>query len=408
MPPPSFKKMRASFGGPGKKKNCCKTFASILFSHLGLFILVSIYACVGAWLFIQIESPAEDRRRAKKKRVALDIEDAMKYIINVLWYNNGLKQTKPQYDAIVFNNLEKFRDFIVKASSDSSINYDGDSESWEQDWTFPKSLLFTVTSLAAIGYGHISPKTLNGRLFTILYNVIGIPLLLVFLANIGDFLANSFKYIYSRLCCRWCRWRRRLSEKKKNQTVEKRSLWKDDVGYESYMPTERVDVPIVINLCVITVYLMLGGALFGWWENWDLISAIYFTFITLTTIGFGDYVPGNSFTDNNNNIIASLKMLTTVIFCLFGMALLSMCINLMQEQLVAKARWFAIEIGLIEEEVDPRTKYKYKKSKRGTVMETHPDRDGNKRISLMNAEGGESTTKMPPTATNISEELTDY
>lgn len=40
------------------------------------------------------------------------------------------------------------------------------------------------------------------------------------------------------------------------------------------------------------------------------------------------------------------------------MALLSMCINLMQEQLVAKSRWFAKEIGLIEEEVDPMVKYK--------------------------------------------------
>ncbi|XP_042221495.1 TWiK family of potassium channels protein 7-like [Homarus americanus] len=256
-------------------------------------------------------------------------------------------------------------------------------------------------------YGHIAPKTKAGRLFTILYNVIGIPLLLIFLANIGDFLANSCRYLYSRVCCRWCRFRRRLAETRAGKTVEKRSLWKDDVGYEKYMATEKVNVPIVVNLCIITVYLMLGGVLFKWWEGWDLLTAVYFTFITLTTIGFGDLVPGNSFLDLEDGITAGLKMLVTVLLCLFGMALISMCINLMQEQLVHKTRWLLMELGIVEEEIDPMEKYKYKKTKKGTVVETKQDRDGNKRLSLMNTNEGESTTTRPPTVSNIKEELED-
>lgn len=41
-----------------------------------------------------------------------------------------------------------------------------------------------------------------------------------------------------------------------------------------------------------------------------------------------------------------------------GMALLSMCINLMQEQLVLKTRWCLTELGLYEEDIDPMKKYK--------------------------------------------------
>ncbi|XP_068207379.1 LOW QUALITY PROTEIN: TWiK family of potassium channels protein 7-like [Palaemon carinicauda] len=361
MPPPSFKRIMSK--GRAKEENdsktsCCKKFVKVLFSHGGLFILVSLYACLGAWIYMQIETPAEERREDRKKRVTMDVADGINYMVKWIWYINGKQYAKSKYHGMVFERLDTFQRFIVAKASDSSIQYDGLVDTWEYDWTFPKSLLFTVTSMAAIGYGHISPKTITGRLFTILYNVIGIPLLLVFLANIGDFLANSFKYIYSRLCCRWCRWRRRVSEKKKKQKPESRELWKDDVGYESYMPTGRVDVPIVVNLCVVTAYLVMGGFLFGWWEEWDLITAIYFTFITLTTIGFGDYVPGNAFLDASDALKAALKMLATVIFCLFGMSVLSMCINLMQEQLVVKARWLAVEIGIVEEEIDPQTKYK--------------------------------------------------
>ena len=45
---------------------------------------------------------------------------------------------------------------------------------------------------------------------------------------------------------------------------------------------------IMIALCLI-----LGAVIFSNWEDWSLSSAGYFSFVTLTTIGFGDMVPGN-------------------------------------------------------------------------------------------------------------------
>ncbi len=41
-----------------------------------------------------------------------------------------------------------------------------------------------------VGYGNLSPSTGNGRLFVIFYALIGIPLLIVFLAVIGEKLNN--------------------------------------------------------------------------------------------------------------------------------------------------------------------------------------------------------------------------
>ncbi|GFX52438.1 uncharacterized protein TNCV_4324551 [Trichonephila clavipes] len=50
------------------------------------------------------------------------------------------------------------------------------------------------------GYGNIAPKTDIGKVVTIFYALLGIPLMLLCLTNIGDLLARSFKFTYSHLC----------------------------------------------------------------------------------------------------------------------------------------------------------------------------------------------------------------
>lgn len=47
-----------------------------------------------------------------------------------------------------------------------------------------------------LGYGHISPVTTLGRLITIIYSIIGIPIFLILLADFGKVFTRIIKYLW--------------------------------------------------------------------------------------------------------------------------------------------------------------------------------------------------------------------
>ena len=55
---------------------------------------------------------------------------------------------------------------------------------------------------------------------------------------------------------------------------------------------------------------------------------------------------GNENATNSIHERASFQMMFVILYCIFGMTLISMCINLMSEQLTGKAKWVATELGM--------------------------------------------------------------
>ncbi|KAK3913996.1 Two pore potassium channel protein sup-9 [Frankliniella fusca] len=103
--------------------------------------------------------------------------------------------------------------------------------------------------------------------------------------------------------------------------------------------------PVPIWLCVFLVvsYIFGGAFLFAEWEQWDFLDSAYFCFITLTTIGFGDFVPAQRVTGNAHVSIALCSL-----YLLFGIALLAMSFNLVQEEVINSVRAVARRLGIIK------------------------------------------------------------
>lgn len=119
-----------------------------------------------------------------------------------------------------------------------------------------------------------------------------------------------------------------------------------DMGQKEDVEREEVTVPIWLCCALVTGYIGGGGALFNSLENWSFLNASYFCFVTLTTIGFGDMVPGKSIIRETSH----MTMAFCALYLLFGMALLAMSFNLVQEQVTTTVKCIGKMIGIVEDD----------------------------------------------------------
>ena len=134
---------------------------------------------------------------------------------------------------------------------------------------------------------------------------------------------------------------------KTSSSLSLRDFEEDERLLKTKLKETRDLVPISVCLLLVTGYIMLGALIFASWEEtWNFLVAFYFCFITLTTIGFGDFVPGMGRLDND------MKRVFGAMYLLFGMALIAMSFHLIQEEVRHKCRKFAMRIGLIEHKLN--------------------------------------------------------
>ena len=71
-------------------------------------------------------------------------------------------------------------------------------QTFTESWDFVQSVFFTTTILTTIGYGNISPVTFPGRVFCVLFAIVGIPFTLSVIADIGQILATIISKLWDQ------------------------------------------------------------------------------------------------------------------------------------------------------------------------------------------------------------------
>ena len=128
-------------------------------------------------------------------------------------------------------------------------------------WNYKNSFFFAATIVTTIGYGNVYPHTPGGKIFTMIYAIVGIPFFGILLSRIGDYLMNKVNVVEYKLFGK--------PRKTKYRIIVL-------AGY------------IIIGSVLI---LFIPAYLFTLIEGWTYLDAFYFTVITLTTVGIGDFAP---------------------------------------------------------------------------------------------------------------------
>nr|4RUF_A Chain A, Potassium channel subfamily K member 4 [Homo sapiens]4RUF_B Chain B, Potassium channel subfamily K member 4 [Homo sapiens] len=141
------------------------------------------------------------------------------------------------------------------------------SQSSHSAWDLGSAFFFSGTIITTIGYGNVALRTDAGRLFCIFYALVGIPLFGILLAGVGDRLGSSLRHGIGHIEAIFLKW---------------------------HVPPELVRVLSAMLFLLIgcLLFVLTPTFVFCYMEDWSKLEAIYFVIVTLTTVGFGDYVAG--------------------------------------------------------------------------------------------------------------------
>ncbi|XP_060772174.1 potassium channel subfamily K member 5b isoform X2 [Neoarius graeffei] len=130
-------------------------------------------------------------------------------------------------------------------------------------WVWQNAIIFAATIITTIGYGQVAPKTIGGRVFCIVFGLCGIPLCFTWISELGTFFGSRTKRLSQALL------HRQFSVKK-----------------------VQFICTTLFLLWGLLFHLLIPPFFFMCVEQWTYLEGLYFCFITLTTVGFGDYVAG--------------------------------------------------------------------------------------------------------------------
>ena len=154
------------------------------------------------------------------------------------------------------------------------------------------------------GYGNIAPVTTAGRVFCILFAIVGIPFTLSVMADVSQIFATLLSTVWNRYKHLLEPIKEKIKEYKKRKAEQRKMERMRDEGIE-FADDESEDedengegfgsnaLTAFLALAFLTCFLSIGSIIFKLWEGWTFFEGFYFCFVTMTTIGFGDMVPGN-------------------------------------------------------------------------------------------------------------------
>ncbi|KAF7629999.1 hypothetical protein Mgra_00008982 [Meloidogyne graminicola] len=261
------------------------------------FLVLIIYTVGGAYIFRYFELKEDEERRIKYR---YNTEYAFKRTLNRMLEvrcESGLEDN----DRALQNRHIKEHLFWLMDYLNLTQVIEERSES--SPWTWMGAMFYAGQLYTTIGYGLPATQTSGGRLASIV--------------AIYHMTASMASTAVGPLALQF------FNENKLEETKLKRKEEIKILTKSNNKGKEKNSFPIPWALTILIVWILFSAALFCIWESeWGYMTSIYFFFVSISTVGLGDLVPTKPD-----------MMIVNFFMILIGLALLSMCVNLIQEAL---------------------------------------------------------------------------
>ncbi|MCP9264999.1 Uncoordinated protein 58 [Dirofilaria immitis] len=292
---------------PGSLSNRIIKLIKILIPHVGLITLLLTYIAIGASVFIWLEADNElQNRRSKLQKVlklySMIINETFSICMPEVTTNTTRLSVERRIRPLL-SVLSSTHEYDDRFTLTGQLWTDSEEELVTR-WSFAASALYALTVITSTGYDHVTPSTDPGRLFTVFFGLVGIPLMFITAADIGKFLSEIVIRSYTKLLelIEWIGsvidavrdWLKDDDDSiDSRRTTRQQSVLGEDDDEEG-----RVQLPIASYFGLIIGYCAIGSMLFNSFEKgpvWSFMHGVFFSFNTITTIGLGNIHVRNQF-----------------------------------------------------------------------------------------------------------------
>ncbi|XP_070301391.1 potassium channel subfamily K member 2 [Salvelinus sp. IW2-2015] len=182
---------------------------------------------------------------------------------------------------------------VIRDSSKVGLSLKG-NQTMDSFWKFTSSAVFAATVVTTIGYGNMSPSTTAGQIFCVFFALFGIPLNMVVLNRVGKYMLAI-----ERNACDFIQ------------------------GKTNHRKLTRFMIHLLSYVSGTALFFVMPMVVFKQQEGWSYSQAIYYCFISLSTIGFGDYVADS----NPDKYYPEWYSILMASWIFFGLAWLALVIN---------------------------------------------------------------------------------